>query len=102
METFSIESHQRIEMIPITREVADAVKRAKLASGAVLIYTPHTTAGVTINENADPDVLRDVQLAFENFLPDLPGYRHAEGNSDAHVRSSAIGCSTTILSRMEK
>lgn len=96
METFTIDTHERFEIVSITQEVKEHLAESGLREGAVLVFIPHTTAGVTINENADPDVLRDLMLVIERNIPDYPDFRHAEGNSDAHVRSSLIGCSLLI------
>jgi secondary thiamine-phosphate synthase enzyme len=96
MDTVTVKSSERVELIAITDQVASAVRQSGLQEGAVLVYTPHTTAGVTINENADPDVARDIIHALNKEFPDLPGFRHTEGNSDAHVRSSVIGCAQWI------
>jgi hypothetical protein len=81
-------------MIDITREVAAAVAESLVAEGAVTVFVPHTTAAVTINENADPDVIHDVLAALDKAVPwQLGFYRHSEGNSAAHLKSSLIGCS---------
>ena len=82
----------------ITDSVRSAVERAGLRDGAVLVYSPHTTAAVTVQENADPDVRTDF-LALENAVPDAPArgsYRHAEGNSPAHVKTSLVGASQLV------
>jgi len=95
--TFDVRTHGRDEFIDITRRVADAVREAGVAEGVVTVYVPHTTAGVTINENADPDVVHDVLTALDQAVPWRQGfYQHGEGNSAAHVKSSLVGCSTTI------
>ncbi len=96
MKAFTVETHDRVEFLSITRQVADHVKEAGLTDGVVLAFVPHTTAAVTINENADPDVMRDMKTALGKIAPNLAEFRHGEGNSDAHVRSSLIGCSKTI------
>jgi secondary thiamine-phosphate synthase enzyme len=86
----------------ITAEVRAAVRAAALRSGLVVVFVPHTTAGVTIQENADPDVQRDLLLALENAVPKAPAhgrFHHAEGNSDAHVKASLVGSSATLLVR---
>lgn len=80
----------------ITQQVREAVRHSGLENGAVLIYCPHTTAGITINENADPDVQRDLVLALCSFFPDRADYRHAEGNSAAHLKASLVGSSATV------
>jgi secondary thiamine-phosphate synthase enzyme len=88
------------ELVEITDRVRAAVRAAKVEAGVVVVYVPHTTAGVTIQENADPDVRTDFLLALENAVPARPTrgtYLHAEGNSDAHVKASLVGSSATIL-----
>lgn len=98
METFEVRTAQRDQFVDITERVRQAVRGAGLTSGVVIVYVPHTTAGVTINENADPDVVHDMLLTLRKLIPkDLPGYRHAEGNSDSHVKASLMGASTQVL-----
>jgi len=82
-------------MVDITKDVAAAAAGA--AAGVCFVYTPHTTAAVTINENADPDVASDMVKGLDRIVPDDPGYDHAEGNSPAHIKSSLVGCSLTVL-----
>ncbi len=85
-------------MIEITDEVAAFTRASDLRDGTVVVYVPHTTAGVTINENADPDVVHDVLMTLEELFPQHRlGYRHAEGNSDSHVKASLMGSSVTVL-----
>jgi secondary thiamine-phosphate synthase enzyme len=97
-QVLSVRSSKRCQMIDITRQVAEDVAESGIKSGIVTIYCPHTTAAITINENADPDVPHDILLTLEKLLPqNLPDYRHGEGNSDAHVKSSLIGCSRQVL-----
>ncbi len=94
-----VQSRERAEMIDVTSEVAAAVRASAVKSGVALVYCPHTTAGVTIQENADPDVQHDLLLALESAVPlrALRGhYRHAEGNSDAHVKASLVGSSAAV------
>lgn len=81
----------------ITEEVRQAIKSSGVKEGICVVYCPHTTAGITINENADEDVARDVNLALNKFFPRLPEFRHDEGNSDGHVKSSIIGASVTLI-----
>ncbi|MCW2277853.1 secondary thiamine-phosphate synthase enzyme YjbQ [Heliophilum fasciatum] len=81
--------------IDITGQVRKIVEESKVQHGLCQIFVPHTTAGVTINENADPDVISDMLMALKQMVPDLP-YRHGEGNSPAHVRSTLVGCSITV------
>ena len=95
---FSIRSKHRNEMIDITSQVGSAVSQAGITQGDVIIYCPHTTAAITINENADPSVSHDILLTLEELIPHhRPGYRHSEGNADSHCKSSLIGCSEQIL-----
>ena len=81
--------------IDITGQVRKIVAAGNVQNGLCQIFVPHTTAGVTINENADPDVVTDMLAALKQMVPDLP-YRHSEGNSPAHVKSSLVGCSITV------
>jgi secondary thiamine-phosphate synthase enzyme len=98
MRSFTVGTSKRTEFVEITPEVRRAVRDSGLRSGACVVYCPHTTAGVTVQENADPDVVRDMLLWLNHHIPkDVPGFRHAEGNSDAHIKSSLIGTSVTVL-----
>lgn len=98
MQTLQIETRQRDQFVDVTREVQQIVDRSRVQSGIVLVYVPHTTAGVTINENADPDVVHDMLLTLRRLIPkDAPGYRHAEGNSDSHVKASLMGSSCQVI-----
>ena len=97
MKEISVQTHSRLEMIDITAAVRDATREEKIESGIVLVYTPHTTAAITINENADPDVPRDILAALDRAFPLSANYRHAEGNSAAHVKSSLVGASEMII-----
>ncbi len=97
-ETISVSTHRRCEMIDITRHVEDALRKSGISAGTVTVSSPHTTAAITINENADPEVVHDVLLTLEELVPEnRRGYRHNEGNSDAHVKSSMLGCTETII-----
>ena len=97
-ETFSISTKQRNQMIDITAQVRSFVSQSGITNGDAIVYCPHTTAAITINENADPSVPHDILLTLEELLPHhRPGYRHSEGNSDAHCKSSLLGCSEQIL-----
>jgi secondary thiamine-phosphate synthase enzyme len=97
-EHFRLSTKKRNEMIDITSQVGTIVRQSGISDGDVVVYCPHTTAGITINENADPSVAHDILLTLQELIPDYrPGYRHSEGNSDAHVKSSIIGCSRQIL-----
>ncbi|MCJ7525208.1 MAG: secondary thiamine-phosphate synthase enzyme YjbQ [Candidatus Aminicenantes bacterium] len=96
-QTFEVKSTQKIEFIDITPQVREFVRAAKCREGMLLIFSPHTTAGVTINENADPDVPRDIGEFFKHLLPGQDYFRHAEGNSPAHILSSLVGASETLI-----
>jgi secondary thiamine-phosphate synthase enzyme len=97
MTTITIDSRQRVELIDITDRVRAAIRSSGIAEGLAVVYTPHTTAAVTINENADPDVARDLVTALNQLVPFDNQYRHAEGNSAAHVKSSLVGISETLI-----
>jgi secondary thiamine-phosphate synthase enzyme len=98
MHTLEIRTRAREEFAPLTRHVQEWVSQNGFADGCVLVYVPHTTAGVTINENADPDVVHDMLLTLRRLIPkDGDGYTHAEGNSDAHVKASLMGSSCRVL-----
>jgi len=84
-------------MIDITNIVQQVITEVKLADGFVIVYIPHTTAGITINEGADPSVQQDLIAALQQLVPEHQDYTHAEGNSDAHIKASLLGSSVTVL-----
>ena len=84
--------------INITPKVCEAIAKSGVKDGIVVVYCPHTTAGITINENADPDVVRDLLLGLDKAFPDRPEFRHAEGNSTAHLKASAVGSRIILYS----
>jgi len=95
---FHISTKQRCEFVDITGEVASFVSKAGVKEGDAIVYCPHTTAGITINENADPSVVHDILLTLDELVPrHRAGYRHSEGNSDAHCKSTLVGCSKQVL-----
>lgn len=94
-----LESRRRTELLPITRQIAEQVKHQGWQDGVLTIFVPHTTAGVTINENADPDVVRDMVRFVDQLVPNQPDFRHAEGNSDAHIKASLFGSSVQVVVR---
>jgi secondary thiamine-phosphate synthase enzyme len=95
---FHISSKNRNQMIDITSQVDSAVEQSGITNGDCIVYCPHTTAAITINENADPSVPHDILLTLSELIPQhQPGYRHSEGNSDAHCKSSLVGCSKQVL-----
>lgn len=95
MRSFQIETSS-CEMKPITVSVSQVVEASGVREGLCVVYCPHTTAAVTVNENADPDVVEDLLMALEQSCPDLPGFRHQEGNSAAHLKASLFGSSVTV------
>jgi secondary thiamine-phosphate synthase enzyme len=97
MKEINIRTNSPVEMIDITAVVRAAVKEENVHDGYCIVFTPHTTAAITINENADPDVPRDIISALEKAVPQNSSYRHSEGNSPAHVKSSLVGASEIVL-----
>ncbi len=98
MHTFSVETRRHTEFINIDAEVRRILRDSGLEKGLLQLHAPHTTAGLTINENADPDVLHDMELALERAVPwRSEGYRHGEGNSAAHVKASMMGSTLTLI-----
>jgi secondary thiamine-phosphate synthase enzyme len=98
MHTFSVRTTERDQIIDITPQVAGLVRQAGMQSGLAVVYVPHTTAGVAINENADPDVKRDILMRLDEVFPwTHPKYRHVEGNSAAHLKAVLTGSSQTIM-----
>jgi secondary thiamine-phosphate synthase enzyme len=97
MKTIEIQTHQREEFIDITPKIQQAASSAGLTDGLCLVYIPHTTAGLTINEHADPDVTADILMALRKLVPDSLPYEHAEGNSPAHVKASLVGSSVQVI-----
>lgn len=96
IKKFSVPTHARTELINIDDTVQRAVAESGVQTGLCHIFVPHTTAGVTINENADPDVIRDMLMEIDKIIPFEDGYHHAEGNSAAHIKSSLVGCAQTV------
>lgn len=98
MNTLSIDTQRRDEYVDLTDRIRRIVRDAEQVSGAVVVYVPHTTAGVTINENADPDVIHDTLRQLDEMVPwRQKFYQHAEGNSAAHVKASMVGSSVTVI-----
>lgn len=97
MKTLHVKSRKQLEMIDITRDVCSAIGELQVTDGLAVIFTPHTTAAITINEHADPDVCRDLVTAVNKLVPLHGDYRHLEGNSAAHIKSSLFGASETLI-----
>lgn len=92
-----IKTSRRTELVNITAEVAKVISRSGVQEGVCHIYVPHTTAGVIINEGYDPDVARDIEATLDRLVPRDAGYRHAEGNSDSHIKVALVGSSQTVF-----
>ncbi len=97
MKKFDVQTGSREAFLDITGKVEEEVRRSEVKSGICVVYVPHTTAAVTINENADPSVRQDIVMTLRKSVPDSLPYAHTEGNSPAHVKSSLVGASITIL-----
>ena len=97
MEQIQIKTSREVEFLDITARVEAAVKKSGIISGVCHVFIPHTTAGVTINENADPNVIRDIIRELDKIVPLDDNYTHGEGNSAAHIKSSLMGCSQQVL-----
>jgi secondary thiamine-phosphate synthase enzyme len=97
VSTMLVKSSKKEQMIDITPEVSEIVSASDVSSGVCYIYVPHTTAGITINENADPDVKGDILKGLGAMVPDNLDYCHGEGNSPAHIKASLIGSSMQVL-----
>lgn len=97
MKTIQVKSTEREEMIEITSEVENFLRESGVKQGVCVLFTQHTTCGLTINENADPDVKSDMLLFLKNLIPQYyEGFRHFEHNSDAHIKSTLVGSSITV------
>ena len=101
-KTLIIDTEKSNQMINITREINDILHESNVREGIVTLFVPHTTAAVTINENADPDVKIDMMFGLNKISPDRAEYIHGEGNSDAHIKSSLVGASETIIVHQSK
>jgi len=97
MQTLTIQTRERTEFVDITARVQAALVELGVKTGTVAVFVPHTTAGITINENADPDVVTDIKAGLEKIIPWNSHYRHGEGNSAAHIKSSLMGSSVRVL-----
>jgi secondary thiamine-phosphate synthase enzyme len=93
----NIKTHLRVEFQEITEKLREIVKESGVESGLCVVYVPHTTAGIMINEHADPDVIEDITARLEIMAPRQADYKHAEGNSAAHIKASLMGTSTTVI-----
>jgi secondary thiamine-phosphate synthase enzyme len=97
IQTLKVKTTRRTQLVDMTAQVQQAVEKSRVVGGVCYVYVPHTTAAVMINECADPDVARDLEGAFDRLIPFEGPYRHAEGNSDSHMKSVLVGTSQTIF-----
>jgi secondary thiamine-phosphate synthase enzyme len=97
MKTLRIKTTRRTQFVDISHEVGQVVHDSEVQSGVCIVYVPHTTAGLAINEHADPDVASDVQGVFDRLIPHHGPYRHAEGNTDSHMKAILTGTSQTVF-----
>jgi len=97
LEVLEVKTRSRTEMVNITYQVQAVIEQSGITEGTAVVYTPHTTAAITINESADPDVVRDILYETEKIIPFSDNYHHLEGNSAAHIKSSLFGASETLI-----
>jgi len=97
MKKIIIQTHSKTDLLDITNEVAKQVKESKIKDGICTLFAPHTTAALTVNENADPSVREDILSELNRLVPINGRYRHTEGNAAAHIKSSIVGCSKSII-----
>ncbi len=97
MKTIELQTRHKEEFVDITAEIQEAVRASKIENGICLVYVPHTTAGLTINEHADPDVTTDILMALKRLVPDSLAWNHSEGNAPAHVKASLLGSSVQVI-----
>ncbi len=97
MEKFSVRTKDKVQFVNIDSHVREAITNSGIKNGICIVFAPHTTAGVTINENADPDVVRDIIMEVNKIVPFQNGYHHMEGNAAAHIKSSLVSPSLTII-----
>lgn len=97
MEKISVKTSSRIELVEITGQIQEVIVKNKMKDGVCFIFCPHTTAGLTINENADPAVKSDMLNVLNKLVPENAGYTHSEGNSDSHIKSSLFGSSIHVF-----
>ena len=97
LKEFSIRTNQQVEFVKLTGQIQKLLDESGVQEGICHVYVPHTTAGITINEGADPDVIRDMTMELNKIVPFEDGYRHAEGNSAAHIKASMMGPSVAVM-----
>ncbi len=97
MKTFTVKTAKREQLVDITAEVMEIISKSGVNSGICVLYVPHTTAAITINENADPSVRVDIEETLSKLVPYGKGYRHLEGNADSHIKSTLVAPSITLI-----
>lgn len=97
MEVLTLQTRRRTELVDITDRVQEVVRRSGIRSGIVVVYSPHTTAGLTVNEHADPAVREDIGDTLDDLVPRRRTYKHLEGNADSHVKTSLVGPSLSLI-----
>lgn len=97
MNKLSVKTTRRIDFIDITADIRKIVNNSNVKDGICCVFVPHTTAGITINENADPDVVRDINKHLSQLVPESSGFAHSEGNSDSHIKASILGFSQNVI-----
>lgn len=95
--TYQVETNRKQEFISLDSKIEDVLSKSEIQNGILVVYCPHTTGGITINENADPDVKKDLKLGLNKTFPNDNDYVHMEGNSDGHMKSSIVGASETLI-----
>lgn len=97
METIQVKTSSRVQFVDVTARVREVIRRSGISEGIAVLYVAHTTAGVTVNEAADPSVAEDIMGRLAHLVPLHANYRHGEGNSDAHIKASFLGSSVTLI-----
>ena len=97
MNIINISTTKRVDLVNITSQVQKVVSESSVNEGIVTVFVPHTTCGITINEGADPEVVRDIRYQLEKLIPYQQGYKHMEGNSDSHIKTCIVGSSENII-----
>ena len=97
MNIINISTTKRVDLVNITSQVQKVVSESSVDEGIVTVFVPHTTCGITINEGADPEVVRDIRYQLEKLIPYQQGYKHMEGNSDSHIKTCIVGSSENII-----
>ena len=97
MDTLHVKTNKRVDIVDVTNDIQSLVHKSGVDSGILTVYVPHTTCGITINEHADPDVVRDIRYQLEQIVPYQKGYQHLEGNADSHIKTALVGSSEQVI-----